>query len=611
MGNLDADGFLFLTGRSKELIKRGGEQVSPYEVEEILIAHPAVEVAVVFGVCREFWGEEVAAVVVLKPGLSEMDTSFSELTQFASDAGLNDAKIPRQIVIFLTTESLPKTGTGKYRRAEFCFHLGLVAVDLSAAAQLQNQDVPETQEAHGKVHVKPDKAIHGIRFFISVMVIFYHIGKFPRAISVWRSFIPSMSAFFILAGFSFRASQNGPIRDVWNFYRGRIIAAHPLYLLPIIYMLLLFFLVCPPARNNESIVLGSFEGFGEVTLNYTQSFEGPGSSGDCLAGMHQGSSGRYAVYIIETLLVLIFAQLAWPWGLKFQMGTWFKSPLWFSSAYYFCILLFPLFYFLGAKMASIPCWSPRSFYRKPALLVLCWVLVTVATWELGKLLMMLAGVTIAKDLSEPWSGWLDGQQAMQNQIPYCFPPIWAARFFLGMITYDLFEMNRGTKGSHTWQHWGKVVDCLTALMLLVFPLTSLLQWKAPNSLQLFAKLYSWSLGGGMNLSAGILLLWIYGLATGQGYVAKLARKKIIVHYLGPAAYSMFLLHYPTAYYWIMLFHGSVTHESPTDFAHLIHNALDEGLPVSGVEDFLNPVQFFISWWEWPLLLLVVISLALL
>merc|ERR1719464_1449669 len=63
-----ADGYVFLTGRSKELIKRGGEQVSPFEVEEVLASHPAVQAAVVFSVPNDFWGEEVAAAVVLKPG---------------------------------------------------------------------------------------------------------------------------------------------------------------------------------------------------------------------------------------------------------------------------------------------------------------------------------------------------------------------------------------------------------------------------------------------------------------------------------------------------------------------------------------------------------------
>ena len=66
-GFLDADGYLTLTGRLKELINRGGEKISPREIDEVLLAHPAVAEAVCFGVPHPTWGEEVAAAVVLRP----------------------------------------------------------------------------------------------------------------------------------------------------------------------------------------------------------------------------------------------------------------------------------------------------------------------------------------------------------------------------------------------------------------------------------------------------------------------------------------------------------------------------------------------------------------
>ena len=65
-GILDADGYLTLTGRIKELINRGGEKISPREIDEVLLAHPAVAEAVCFGVPHPTWGEEVAAAVVLQ-----------------------------------------------------------------------------------------------------------------------------------------------------------------------------------------------------------------------------------------------------------------------------------------------------------------------------------------------------------------------------------------------------------------------------------------------------------------------------------------------------------------------------------------------------------------
>ena len=65
-GFLDANGYLTLVGRLKELINRGGEKISPREIDEVLLSHPAIAEAVAFGVPHRMWGEEVAAAVVLR-----------------------------------------------------------------------------------------------------------------------------------------------------------------------------------------------------------------------------------------------------------------------------------------------------------------------------------------------------------------------------------------------------------------------------------------------------------------------------------------------------------------------------------------------------------------
>ena len=63
IAKMDKDGFIYLTGRSKELIKRGGEQVSPLKVEAVMVQHRFVRVAVVFSVPSPLWGEEVGAAI--------------------------------------------------------------------------------------------------------------------------------------------------------------------------------------------------------------------------------------------------------------------------------------------------------------------------------------------------------------------------------------------------------------------------------------------------------------------------------------------------------------------------------------------------------------------
>jgi len=111
VGYLDDEGFLFVTGRIKDIINRGGEKVLPSEIDEALLAHPAVSDAVAFGVPHPSLGEDVAAAVVLSSGASIDET---DLRRFVAQR-LADFKVPRRI-IFLDT--IPKGPTGKARRAD-------------------------------------------------------------------------------------------------------------------------------------------------------------------------------------------------------------------------------------------------------------------------------------------------------------------------------------------------------------------------------------------------------------------------------------------------------------------------------------------------------------
>jgi acyl-CoA synthetase (AMP-forming)/AMP-acid ligase II len=110
-GFLDEKGYLTLVGRLKELINRGGEKISPREIDEVLLTHPAVAEAVCFGVPHPTWGEEVAAAVVLKP---DAGTAPSAADLIAHCKGsLSAFKCPKQIHI---TDTIPRTATGKIQR---------------------------------------------------------------------------------------------------------------------------------------------------------------------------------------------------------------------------------------------------------------------------------------------------------------------------------------------------------------------------------------------------------------------------------------------------------------------------------------------------------------
>jgi acyl-CoA synthetase (AMP-forming)/AMP-acid ligase II len=117
-GVLDGDGYLHLTGRLKELINRGGEKVSPREVDEVLLQHPAVAQAVAFALPHDRLGEDVAAAVVLADGVTAGER---ELREYAAQH-LADFKVPRRIVF---VSEIPKGPTGKLQRIGLARTLGL------------------------------------------------------------------------------------------------------------------------------------------------------------------------------------------------------------------------------------------------------------------------------------------------------------------------------------------------------------------------------------------------------------------------------------------------------------------------------------------------------
>ncbi|WP_295640226.1 acyl--CoA ligase [uncultured Methylibium sp.] len=117
-GSKDADGYLSLTGRLKEIINRGGEKISPREVDEILMDHPAVGQCVVFGMPHAKLGEEVAAVVVLKDGASATER---EIQDFVARRAA-DYKVPKKILFM---DEIPKGATGKLQRIGLAAKLGL------------------------------------------------------------------------------------------------------------------------------------------------------------------------------------------------------------------------------------------------------------------------------------------------------------------------------------------------------------------------------------------------------------------------------------------------------------------------------------------------------
>ena len=106
LGYFDDDGYIFLSGRAKDFIKRGGEMVSPEEVEQVLHSHPDIDEAAIIGVPDLDWGERVRAIVVEKPGCT---VDESEVIEFCR-AKLSSFKKPESVVV---VDELPRNPLGK------------------------------------------------------------------------------------------------------------------------------------------------------------------------------------------------------------------------------------------------------------------------------------------------------------------------------------------------------------------------------------------------------------------------------------------------------------------------------------------------------------------
>lgn len=108
-GKLDEDGYVIITGRIKELINKGGEKISPIELDNVLTRHPAVSEAVSFAIPDELYGQEIGVAIVLKPG---QKLGQDDLRHWVGDK-LAKFKVPKKVYF---TDVMPKTATGKIQR---------------------------------------------------------------------------------------------------------------------------------------------------------------------------------------------------------------------------------------------------------------------------------------------------------------------------------------------------------------------------------------------------------------------------------------------------------------------------------------------------------------
>lgn len=173
IGVIDSgSGCLSLKGRAKELIKKGGEQVSPHEVEEVLIDHPWIHTCMCMSVPSDIYGEEVGCALVLSdeaPEGADDKVIIKQMRQWLKEEQLAAFKWPSRWVI-VDESTLPRTGTNKLIRRGSSMLLGLEKCE--SAGDDMNLDA--SKETRAKIDWD---CIIGFRFVLACYVMFMHIGS--------------------------------------------------------------------------------------------------------------------------------------------------------------------------------------------------------------------------------------------------------------------------------------------------------------------------------------------------------------------------------------------------------------------------------------------------
>jgi len=553
IAKLDADGFIYLTGRSKELIKRGGEQVSPLKVEAVLAQHPAVRVAVVFGVPSPLWGEEVGVAIVLVDGIkSDNDATLKSIKGLAtSSKELSRFEVPAYWKI-VADEDLPKTSTKKYKRAGLADILDMTkSANTRLACSMKNSGKPATTTA----------GLGGLRYCMAVGVMFNHIGAVWQGADevnpltygpAWWSakattFYFPATTFFVLGGFTLSAALYGKEvkKGTWlSFYNSRLQTLYPLYLVSLICGFANVLAVCRPETfsskfswqpHNDTLTLAS----GAMAQCQTSPVEMP-----------------YGAWLFMTLVV--FGLGLQTWFPAWLLSSWFMYYTWFNGVYYFIILVFPFMQNALARVKgdvrAITKWFAVYTFGVLVTGALLGVYYAFPAWEehdeLGK----------AKS-------WKENMQNIYALSTMMFPPYWVPCVGTGMAAYFWYDAVRPYQ-THRKKLYGAIADGLT-LAFMAFHIAHFcdIDWPYPTHVtgkmwQVTAdehhawdtgiKRYVWSVMI-TRLYSPLIAVWIALLSMPQGSVTtRFLESNILTRTLAPTSYGCFLFHQIIGqwYWWI-------------------------------------------------------------
>ena len=495
MGFIDKEGFLFLSGRKKEIIKRGGKQISPVEVEECCVHHSSIKKCVAFGIPDAIYGERLGLAIVRELSSSRIsdDQLLEELKNLVLSNGLQSFKAPEAIVYILNW-MIPVTASKKIIRTGLARRLNVKPI----------KDMLQEQRNHMKPVFISD-SFTGLRFVLALGILFNHIGDFGTSLNHARFFCLHVPAFFYMGGFSLAAGTKNVIeKNQVSFVFQRIAVMHPIYLVSLILAVVNFCIRCNPSTYTPNFDLRRQPDAGSHFICQSPFLEQP-----------------YGTAMVSSLLMHLFALQAWPFSLCI---SWFILIYpWFQSCYYFCFFCFPSIHklFYEYRLSTKKLWS----------LMIFWLTINYFVVGIFPLYLLL-------------SDYHPNIANMYALMIYLFPPGWIPSFAMGIGSYFLFLKYRPNEKLSSWK-WGILTDILTVFILGIFlSYTFDVGGTTPNFIdpdissldqRYFAFFISRSI-------APFIFLWVYGIAVGKGLTCKLFSIKFIVSRFAPASYNMYLFH---------------------------------------------------------------------
>ena len=597
-GTLDQKGRLFIKGRSKEMIKRGGEQVWPNEIDDTVEKVPGVSTAVAFGVPNDLWGEEVAVAVVLNDESSiENEAYLESLQKLIMDAcheNLDELSLPQQIKFLSSTDDLLRGSTGKYIRSKMATHLRVRAVDtgalkvltasshfLAMSSNITALDTAPEENEPGRWHrlkqglrsksedgsrVLPSDALNGLRFLVACFVVQVHVGLFPNLTWVKiQGYQPNMMIFFAIGAIQITCSVARSVKENWaSFVGSKIGCLHALFVI------------------SQIITLPSY-----ILFNCWD---------------EEGNLAWTMTDWVKEICLWLFATVT-------GMGHGFdvNKFTWFQSTFYAFLVLFP---FLDDYFRK------QTLQRQGTLLL---VFITIAASIWGILYLV-----IPSDIF--WGGLYPIGWSIVTWLPMLISGMLAAYMFRRLVEY--YQQQKKAEaalkaeeeiqaGTDTFKDpddqnvpiikkikehskiWGFVCDFCSLLLLIagiivatspnclciyndtfeaMRPNATLPEeecpmsngrdeyvWTCdishsefenfiqpdPNHIEYgrFPSMFSGAFGY-MRTSAPLMLVWIFAMSFGQGYTARLFQSSTWTR-LAPLGYPVYLLHMAVArYYWL-------------------------------------------------------------